>query len=187
MRTFLLFLSEVPSKSQDRLLRLICRMLRPRLYLHKILNVRFHIMATSILIRQPCLLKRFCTSCDQCVERARFGQEILTELISQTDNAFGIGILEQHCSSGGEKFIYGLLNGLILLRLTENRNRFIQRWRPIPTLLDKIGDTLRNGTQVNTTHKAVNYTHNIFRSQLKTIKCLSTFLLCYHCLCQNAI
>jgi hypothetical protein len=127
-------------------------------------------MTTSILIRQPCLLKRFCNPCDLCIERARFGQEILTELIAQIDSAFGVAILEQHCSSADEKFIYALLNGLILLRLTENRNRFIQRWRPIQTLLDKISDLLRSGTPVKS-NKPFYLIFFISRSLLKTINC----------------
>ncbi|KAI6182748.1 hypothetical protein M3Y97_00414200 [Aphelenchoides bicaudatus] len=143
LQTFLLFLSDVPSKSKDRLLRLICRVLKSRNYLNKILDVRFPIMTTSILIRQPCLLKRFCNPCEECSERARFARDILVETIRQVDGPFGIAILEKHCSYGDDRFIYALLSGLILLRQTENRNRFIQRWQPFKFLIEKIENILR--------------------------------------------
>lgn len=143
-----MFLSEVDSPFQHRLLRLFRRILMSRNYLDKILDLNFAVMATSILVKQPCLLKRFTLPCDKCFERARYGREILNELTNQTDNPFGIGLLEQHCAYLDDRFIYSLLNGLTLLRISENRNRFIQRWRPIKTILDRISEILLNDTLV---------------------------------------
>jgi hypothetical protein len=119
-----------------------------RNYLDKILDLKFAVMATSTLVRQPCLLKRFALPCDKCFERARYGREILSELSNQTDNPFGIGILEQHCAYSDDRFIYSLLNGLTLLRIVDHRNRFIQRWKPIKTILDRVSYILLNNTLV---------------------------------------
>lgn len=141
LRTFLLFLSEVSFNAQDRHLRLLIRLTKSRLQLNTILKF-LPVMTTIILIRQPCLLKRFCSPCSHCSERTRYGLEILTELIAQTDGPFGIGILEQHCSFGGDSLIHALLNGLVLLRLKEHSNRFIQRWKPVQTVLKRVSDIL---------------------------------------------
>lgn len=111
------------------------------------LSTQLAVMTTRILIRQPCLVKRFCVPCNKCIERARFGREILTELTSQTDSSFGIGILELHCSQANN--IHALLNGLVLLRVTDHRNCFIQRWKPMQTVFDKVKEILLNESMVS--------------------------------------
>lgn len=106
-------------------------------------------MLVNNLLRRHCLLKRFTTNCSKCLERARFGQEIFSALIFQTENAFGIRLLEEQCAHPDDRFIYALLNGLILLRQMEYRNRFIQRYKPISVLLTKVSSILIETSSVS--------------------------------------
>jgi hypothetical protein len=148
LKTFIRYLAEGPGP-HDRLSRLLQRMVQARLFLNRFLQMRFPTMIIFGLIRRRCMLKRFTASCQTCVERARFGCDILSELISQADTPFGVGILEEHCGQVGDDFIYALMNGLILLRLADNRKRFLQRWKPIEALLAKVSEILINEEPVS--------------------------------------
>lgn len=130
-------------------MKLLRRIVRFRIHLDKIFDIKLPILVTMVLLRQPCLLKRFCQPCNKCFERARFGREILTELIGQIDNPFGISILEKHCSSPDkDSNIYALLTGLISLCMVDHRNRFIQKRDPIKNVLDRVSEILLNESVV---------------------------------------
>lgn len=103
------------------------------------------------LIRQPCIITRFSSSCMLCLERARFGVEILGDFVAEVDSPFGMGILEKLASKKETwDSDYTKIQSLIVLRHRERRNRFFNHFKA-HKVLDKLFNMLLDCKEVSHT------------------------------------
>ncbi|CAD5207841.1 unnamed protein product [Bursaphelenchus okinawaensis] len=141
---FISYLAKYPSIN-DKLAHTLKGVARARLQITSLLEMRFPYMLIFELIKRPCMTKRFVQTCSDCAEKARSGFEILNDFVGEVDSPFGLGVLNSQINSlEKENHLYGLLNGLLLIKSPSRRNRFCERSKPLEGIFEYIKDVLEN-------------------------------------------
>uniref|UniRef100_A0A1I7S1Y8 BTB domain-containing protein n=1 Tax=Bursaphelenchus xylophilus TaxID=6326 RepID=A0A1I7S1Y8_BURXY len=148
LRGFIRYLGKSPSIN-DKLAHTLKCVARVRLHIANLLEIRFPYLLVFELIRRPCLSTRFARICSECAEKSRYGFEILNDFVNEVDSSFGMGVLNMQISSMEQKtHLYGLLNGLLLLKSSERRSRFSERVKPLEGIFEYLKQCLENETEV---------------------------------------